>query len=92
MQIDNVDFVVDSKTTNDAFHSNLFDVSEFEHITIECKRLFNSKFTNSRVEFNRRQANQVVHALARVVASSASRTIYFNIPYCINNIIINEMI
>jgi len=74
--MDNVDFVVDSKTTNDAFHSNLFDVSEFEHITTERKRLFNSKFTNSRVEFNKRQANEVSHALAGEAALSASHTLF----------------
>jgi len=32
MLMDNVDFVVDSKTTNDVFHSNRSDVSEFGHI------------------------------------------------------------
>jgi hypothetical protein len=65
MQMDNVDFVVESKTTNDAFHHNNSNVSEFGHIILECKRLFTSHFTNSRVDFNRRRANDVVHALAR---------------------------
>jgi len=32
MHMDNVDFVVDSKTTNDTFYSNKFDVSVFGHI------------------------------------------------------------
>jgi len=27
MQMDNVDFVVDSKSTNDVFHSNRHDIS-----------------------------------------------------------------
>jgi len=30
--MDNVDFVVDFKTTIDVFHSNSSDVSEFGHI------------------------------------------------------------
>jgi len=30
--MDNVDFVVDSNLTNDAFHSNKLDVSKFGHI------------------------------------------------------------
>lgn len=47
------------------------------NILLECKRLFNSKFTNSRVKFNKRQANEVAHALAGEPALSASRTIYF---------------
>jgi len=54
MQMDNVDFVVDSKTTDDDFHSNKPDASEFGHIISECKRLFTSHFTNSRLEFNMR--------------------------------------
>ena len=63
MHMYNVDFVADSKTTNDAFHSNKPDVSEFSHIISGCERLFHSQFTNSRVEFNRRQTNAVAHAL-----------------------------
>jgi hypothetical protein len=92
MQMDNVDFVVESKTTNDAFHSNRSDVSEFGHIISECKRLFISQFTNSRVEFNRRQTNEVAHALAGEAALLASPTMYFHISDCINDIIINEML
>ena len=48
--MDNVDFMVDSKTTNDAFHSNRTDVSKFGYIITECERLFTSQFTNSRGE------------------------------------------
>jgi hypothetical protein len=54
MQMDNVDFVVDSKTTNGVFHSNRLDVSEFDHVILGCQRLFHSQFTNSRVEFWRK--------------------------------------
>jgi len=61
-------------------------------ILFQCKRLFTSQFTNSRVEFNRRQANEVAHALAGEAALSASPAIYFHIPNCINDIIINEML
>lgn len=32
MQIDNDDFLVDSTTTDDAFHSNKLNVSKFGHI------------------------------------------------------------
>jgi len=91
IQMDNVDFVVDSKTTSDAFHSNRSDVSEFGHI-ITVQKLFTFQFTNSRVEFNRRQANEVAHALAREAVLSPSPTIYFNIPQSMNNIIINKML
>lgn len=77
MQMDNVDFMVDSKTTNDVFHSNIFDVSEFSHIISGCHRLFYSQFTDSRVEFNMQQANAVAHALADEVVLSASPNIFF---------------
>jgi len=61
--MDNVDFVVDSKTINDAFHFNRPGVLEFGHIISRCQRLIHSQFTNSRVEFNKRQANMVARAL-----------------------------
>lgn len=64
MQLDNVDFETDSKTTHDAFHSRKDNVSEFGQIISACQSLFNTHFTNSRVEFTRRQANEVAHTLA----------------------------
>jgi len=36
MQFDNVDFVLDSKTTTDAFHMNRVDVIEFCHVIYNC--------------------------------------------------------
>jgi len=92
MQLHNVDFETDSKTTHDAFHAPKDDVSEFGHIISACRSLFNNHLTNSRVEFTRRQANEVAHALAGEATLSASPIIYFNPPHCINNIIFNEMI
>ena len=92
MHMDNVDFVVDSKSANDAFHSNRLDVSEFGNIIYGCQRLFYSQFTNSRVEFNRQQANAVAHALTGEAVLSASPNIYFRIPRCINDIINNGML
>jgi hypothetical protein len=56
------------------------------------RRLFTSSYTNSRVEFNRRQANEVAHALARVVPYSASPTIYIDVPPCIERFIVNDML
>ena len=64
MQTDNVDIVVDSKTTNDTFHFKRPLVLEFGHIISGCQRLFHLQFTNSRVEFNGRQANAIAHVLA----------------------------
>jgi hypothetical protein len=53
MQFDNVDFVVDSKLTVDAFNSNMNDITKFGHIITPGQDLFSSHLTNSRVKFNR---------------------------------------
>jgi ribonuclease HI len=92
MRFDNIDFELDSKITRDAFHSRTVDVTEFGTIIGACQNLFSSSFTNSRVEFIRRQANAAAHALAREATSLASPTIYYVIPHCIETIIINEML
>ena len=83
---------MDSKITYDAFHSQKDDISEFGHIISAFQSLFSTHFTNSRVEFSRRQANAAAHAPAEEATSVASPFIYFNIPHCINNIIFNEML
>ena len=44
------------------------------------------------MEFVRQQANMVVHALAREATSLASPAVYFDIPNCIETLIINEML
>ena len=50
IQFDNVDFETDSKLTVDAFLSDRNDTSEFGCIITSCCSLFNSLFSNSRVE------------------------------------------
>jgi len=92
MQFDNVDFAMDSKTTHDAFHSYKDDVSEFKHIISACQSLFANHFTNSRVEFPRRQTNAFAYALAEGTTLLTNPIIYFNTPYYINNIIFNKML
>jgi len=92
MQLDNVDFEIDSKLTVDAFLSNRNDLSEFCCIISSCRSLFHNLFSNSRVEFVRRQANAVAHTLAREATHSTSPAIYYDIPTCIETIIINEML
>lgn len=92
MHFDNIDFEIDSKITRDAFHSRTIDVTEFGNIIDACREIFSSSFTNSRVEFIRRQANAAAHALAREATSLASPMIYYVIPHCIETIIINEML
>jgi hypothetical protein len=72
MQFDNVDFETDFKLTADAFLSDRNDTSEFGCIISSCRSLFSAFFSNSRVEFVRRQANGVAHALAREATLLAS--------------------
>jgi len=92
MQIDNVDFETDSKLTTDVFLSTRNDLSKFGCIISSCRSLFSTFFSNSRVEFVRRQANVVAHALAREAMSFASPAVYFELPNCIETLIINEML
>jgi len=92
MQLDNVDFETDSKLTVDAFRSSRSDLSEFGCIITSCRILFHNLFSNSRVEFVRRQANGVAHTLAREATRSASPATYYDIPACIETLIINEML
>jgi len=87
MQFDNIDFELDSKITRDAFHSCKMDVTDFGSIIGACRELFSTSFTNSRVEFTRRQANAAAHASAREATSLASPSIYYDISYCIESII-----
>ena len=92
IHLDNIDFEVDSKTTKDALYLGREDITEFGNIITASRSLLLSKFTNSRVEFVRRQANVVAHTLAGEATFLASLAIYFHIPNCIETLIINEML
>jgi hypothetical protein len=92
MGCDNLDFALDSRIVTKAFHHQRPDISEFGQVVATIRRLFTSSFSNSRVEFNRRQANVVAHVLARVAPFSASPIIYIDVPHCIEQIIMNEML
>ncbi|XP_024630887.1 uncharacterized protein [Medicago truncatula] len=92
MRFDNVDFALDSKTTVDAFNKSRPDVYEFGLIISACRSLFDLHFTNSKVEFNRRQANEVAHTIAGVAILLASPITYSYVPRCIEHLIFNEML
>jgi len=52
IRMDKIDFLVDSKTTTNIFHSAWLNIIEFGQTITSCKSLFLSHFVNSRVEFN----------------------------------------
>ncbi|CAJ2663088.1 unnamed protein product [Trifolium pratense] len=92
LQLQRVDFALDSKTVVDYFHKGGPNITEFGDVLNECIRRFKSYFENSRVEFNRRQANEVAHALARVAPSIARSHVFIDVPTCISHLIMNEML
>jgi len=71
MQSDNIDFELDSKIMNDAFHSSKTDITKFRYIIAVCQSLFSTSL------FIRKQMNAVAHALATEAASLTSPTIYY---------------
>jgi ribonuclease HI len=92
LHLNNVVFELDSKRVVDSFKHNRRDESVFGDIIKDCKNVFHSYFTNSRVEFIRRQANEVAHCLAKAAPCLASFHVFTDIPTCIQNLIINKML
>jgi len=54
--------------------------------------MFTTHFTNSKVEFTRRQANEVAHILTGAVTLSASPIAYYHVPRCIKQVFNHEML
>ncbi|XP_039683319.1 uncharacterized protein [Medicago truncatula] len=90
MQLDNIDFEVDSRTTQLAFYARKDDVSEFGNVITACRGILSTKFTNSRVEFIQRQADEVAHVFVGEATLVVSPTIYYHVPLCIDNLIFND--
>ncbi|XP_039685106.1 uncharacterized protein [Medicago truncatula] len=80
IQLFNVDFEVDSKRVADYFNNGRGDVTEFGSIMDSSVQFRNTFLTNSHVEFIRRQANEVAHALAKAATSSTSFQVFDDIP------------
>jgi ribonuclease HI len=83
LQLVNVDFAMDSKTVVDQFHAKGIVLTEVGGVLKECKHLFSLYFENSRVEYIKRQMNEVVHALTRIIPSLTSFNIFVDVPTCI---------
>jgi len=90
LQLSNVDFETDAKKVVDYFNKGSNDVSEFGAILDECKRCRNGYFKNSKVEFSRRQANEVVHTLARETLLLAGPHVCNDVPLYILTMINNK--
>jgi hypothetical protein len=65
LQLNNVDFELDTKYVVDNFNSNM---QEFNTIIGDCKYDFYSYFTHFSVKFIMRQINEVVHNLIRAAS------------------------
>ncbi|XP_058758252.1 uncharacterized protein LOC131631477 [Vicia villosa] len=89
---DNVVFESDSKSVVDSVTIPKPNDSDFGTITGVCFQLLTHSTRNFQVKFIRRQANEVAHALAKTAPSLASFHIFNDVPTCIYNLIINEMI
>lgn len=74
----------------DFFNKGSNDVSEFGSILEGCKRCRNAFFENSKVEFSRRQANEVTHTLAKETIFLAGPHVFNDAPLCILTLINNE--
>lgn len=90
LQLSNVDFEMNAEKVVDFFNKGSNDVSEFGSILEECKRCRNAFFENSKVEFSRRQANEVTHTLARKTIFLAGPHVFNDAPLCILTLINNE--
>jgi len=87
----NMDFEMDSKTVVDSVYGESNDVSNYMAIINDCRHMLATDLANSDLNFIRRQANGAAHSLAKEGSSNPSFHIYYNIPSCISDILINEM-
>lgn len=83
-------FEIDCKTVVDNIHSSKKDYPEFGVLISGCKSILATR-SNFKIDFIRRQANVVAHSLAMVATSLAGPQVFEFIPYCITDIIDNEM-
>jgi len=87
LQFDNVDFALTSKRVVNHVNSDVDENSEFGGIISACRRLLLNNFHNSRVEFNKRQVNEVAHELAQTTPLNPSSLIIDDALSCICHIL-----
>jgi hypothetical protein len=88
--MDNVIFESDAQVVTGVVHANHVGRSLFSALISSIKNLLLVK-PNFEVKFVKRQANLVAHKLARAAISWASHCIFYSIPPCIENQLLNEM-
>jgi len=82
LHLNNVDFELDAKIVVYYFNNGNHNIRKFGTILDECKRCCNLFFTNSHVEFSRRQAIEVTYTLAREATVLTSLHIFVDVPSC----------
>jgi ribonuclease HI len=90
-QIRDMDFEGDCKRVVDNLYNNKNHASYFGAIIRDRRNLLNTSLMNSHVKFIRRQANEVVHRLAKTAPLLTSFHIHIDIPTYIFTIIMNKM-
>lgn len=65
INLDDINFILDSKKVVDYFQRCSVYIIEFGSIMNDCKQLCNLFFQNSHVEFSWKQVNGLSHALAK---------------------------
>lgn len=78
LQINNVIFEVNSKRVVENFNKNKVDEFEFGPIISDCRHVLSFFFfTNSWIEFIRRQTNEIAYCLAKVATSYSSFHVFY---------------
>lgn len=85
-----VTFELDCKSVVDGILEDKIPFTEFGCILATCKDSLKF-FQNYGVSFIRRQANNIAHSLAKASRFCASHHVFYYIPTCISNLILNQM-
>jgi len=89
LQLQNIDFEVDSKRVADYFNRSNRDITKFGIIMDSNIQYCSLNLANSHVEFITKQANEVAHELAKTTTSLTSFFIFNDVPTCIHILIYN---
>ena len=71
-------------------NSNNISNTNFGKVINHCRQLLITQFTNSKVEFNRRQTNSVTHGLTQTTPLETNSQIYIGVVPCIHDFYLNK--